>query len=652
MKTSRVLIPTLCVLLLLAAPRSAVAIAQDSNAGDAAKPQSSQTPAARQQGDTSGDARDGGDAAVKAARGAAGTIKGRVVSDAGEPLAGVWVTVFPSAPAQGLRSPHNTNTDDEGNFNVVGLEPGVYTVGASMPGYVSEVDSQTGRPGVTVRPGETATIRLVRGGVITGAVTDAQGEPLVAVSVRAYRVRDLDGRAPSGPYAFSNEDRTDDRGVYRIYGLVPGVYVVFAGGSSNYFGPVASPYGGDAPTFYPSSTRDTAAEVTVRSGQDSAGVDIRYRDEQGHRVTGRVETPAQQTSDGPNPVSISLLYASSGVQAASAFVLPNSNNNSFSLDAVADGDYDMQASSGNRDGLTSTSAAQRVTVRGADVTGLRLLLAPLANASGTLVIESASEQDRARDACKGIRASQLPQETLVSALADRPSKGQPLSRVSTQRYATPDPTGAFTLRNLEQGRYRLALRLFDEALYVRSVQLPASSATSTSSATPPSTNSAAAPNTTRAAAQRTNAAATPATSRDLFDIKSGQQLNGITVRLAEGAASLSGHVVNVEGAAPVPFAQLRVYIVPAEREHADDALRFYETTPTADGSFSLKNLAPGRYLVLARTTEDANDAPPRPASWDADSRARLRRDAEAANISIELQPCQRTTDFNVRFAPK
>ena len=644
MKTPRVLVTTLFALALFAAHGAQTCRAQDAPAPavviEGPPKAQAQTPVASQR-QVSG-ASTVPDAAPKSARAAMGAIKGRVVGDAGEPLAGITVYATPRASGANSRSQRTAIADDEGNFTIGGLEPGLYSLGASLPGYVPEVDTQTGRPSSTYRPGETATLRLVRGGVITGAVTDPQGEPLVAVSVRAFRVRDLDGRAPSGPYAFSNEDRTDDRGVYRIYGLQPGVYVVLAGGSSNSFGPFVSPFGGDAPTFYPSSTRDTAAEVTVRSGQDAAGVDIRYRDEPGHRITGKVETPAPQTGDGPNPVSVSLFYASSGVQAGSAFVLPNSSNNSFSLEAVADGDYDIQATSGSRDGINSTSVPQRITVRGADVTGLRLALAPLASASGTLVIEPASEQDRARDACKNSRASQLPQETLVSALAERPSKGQALSRVSTQRDATPDPTGAFTLRNLEQGRYRLALRLFDEALYARSVQLPASSAT------PPPTNSAAAPNTTRAAAQRASAPAP--TARDIFDIKSGQQLNGITVRLAEGAAFLSGHVV-AEGPTIPPFAQLRVYLVPAEREHEDDTLRFYEATPTADGTFSLKNLAPGRYLVLARLTDDASDAAPRPASWDADSRARLRRDAESANNAVELQPCQRTTDFNVRLPP-
>ena len=73
---------------------------------------------------------------------------------------------------------------------------------------------------------------------------------------------------------------TDDRGYYRLYGLPPGSYVVAAGGPGQYFGSV-NPFANDAPTYAPASTRDTAAEVMVRSDQEVTA-DIRYRGEPGH----------------------------------------------------------------------------------------------------------------------------------------------------------------------------------------------------------------------------------------------------------------------------------------------------------------------------------------------------------------------------------
>jgi protocatechuate 3,4-dioxygenase beta subunit len=613
--------------------------------------QTTQAASANAAGDSTARAAD----ANKSAR-AADYITGRVVGEGGEPLGGVNVYASPrSLPVPGTR--HVAVADDDGAFRIRGLEPGIYTISAYVPGYVPEPDPLTGRVGGEYKPGDSANVRLVRGGVITGTITDAQGQAVVAIGVRAFRVRDLDGRAPLPYFNYDRTGRTDDRGVYRLYGLLPGVYVVVAGGAAaNNFG-VVTPYQTDVPTFYPSSTRDTAAEITVRAGQESAGVDIRYREEQGHRVTGRVEFAAPLT-EANGATSITLSYASSGMTAGSAFVNPATSDNSFSFEAIGDGDYDLQATGGGRDGLPSAAPPLRVTVRGADVVGLRVRLTPLASASGTVLIERADQEVRARAECKDMRAPLPPQETLVVAAFDRPASArpQPIPRVSPTREAEPDEAGAFTLRSLEPGRYHLIARPFDENLYVRSIDVPA--------ATPNAQRDAATSNARRGDAaparqQRApapSAAAQPQSSgeqaaRALLDLKPGQQTGGINVRLSEGAAGLSGRVAAAEGAPAPPYASLRVHLLPAEREHAEDALRFFETTTNADGSFSFKNLPPGRYLLLARPAADPTDAVPRPAAWDADTRAKLRAEAEAAGTTVELQPCQRTTDFTIRFPP-
>jgi hypothetical protein len=655
LRTPRVIVNTSFIMLLLLAARGASLLAQQPVVVIDTPPQTATaqtTPAPRLP-------------LPPIQRALAAPIKGRVVGEAGEPLAGVSVYAVPRAFNSMFRSPHIVTADDDGNFEVRGLDPGLYMLNASLPGYVSEVDPATGRPGGAYRPGDSATVRLVRGGVVTGAVTDSQGEPVVAVSVRAFRVRDLDGRTLQTPFPFSLEDRTDDRGIYRIYGLQPGLYVVLVGGSSlSGFGP-GTAYGGDAPTFYPSGTRDTAVEVAVRAGQETAGVDVRYREEQGHRVTGTVEMPP--AAPGDFGAGVLLTFASTGMVAAGTGLNAASNERTFSIEGVADGDYDLQATGGGREGLSIASAPQRVSVRGADVTGLRLALTPLASAGGTLVIEPSTEAERARDACKAPRATQLPQETLITITPERAlSPVQILSRLTSTHDTTPDETGAFTLRSLEPGRYHFSFRLFDDALYVRALQLPTTS-TSNAAATPASQRADTTASQRTAGTKTQRAAAAPAAvvapaavtaseaaaaSHGLLDLKAGQRLSGLSVRLAEGAAALVGRIVPAEGAQPPSsFAQLRVHLVPQERERADDPLRFYETAPAADGTFSFKNLAPGRYLVVARAVADTDAAAPRPAAWDADARAKLRREAEAANTPAELQPCRRTNDFTLRFPP-
>ncbi|HEX7315145.1 MAG TPA: carboxypeptidase-like regulatory domain-containing protein [Pyrinomonadaceae bacterium] len=570
-----------------------------------------------------------------------GVLTGHVVGESGEPLPDVSVTAAPRT--SGVRfgpPPYVAVADESGGFRLEGLDPGLYDVFASQPGFVAETDPLTGRALGPYRAGDNVTVRLVKGAIVTGTVTDSQGQPVAALNVRAVRVRDLDGTQQPSPFPATGDDRTDDRGVYRIYGLRPGHYVLYTGGSTGAPFPFFSGFG-EAPTFYPAGTRDTAAEVALRAGQELSGLDIRLRDDPSRRVTGTVESPTGSMGD--FGVGINLNYAATAVQAASGFV--NSNNpgdRSFSFDGVADGDYDLQATSNGREGMTLASAPQRVSVRGADVTGLRLTLVPLASASGTLRIEPAVEPGRpAPEACKDVRASQLPQETLVTATPNVPARATPgrvFSRLSTPQSAPPDETGAFTVRTLEAGRYRLSVRLFDEALYVRSIQTPA----------PPPTQRA-------GAARATTTATAAAVSRDVFDVKTGQRLSGLAVRVAAGAASLAGGLsaATPVAGAPPSFSQLRVHLVPQERERAEETLHYYEAPVASDGAFAFKHLAPGRYLLVARPfTLEAGESTPRPAALDTATRAALRREAESANTTVELQPCQRTNDFVLRFPAK
>jgi len=58
---------------------------------------------------------------------------------------------------------------------------------------------------------------MTKGSVITGKVSDVNGQPVVSVAVRVLNVRTLDGKLNSNPQV--TERYTDDRGIYRIYGL-------------------------------------------------------------------------------------------------------------------------------------------------------------------------------------------------------------------------------------------------------------------------------------------------------------------------------------------------------------------------------------------------------------------------------------------------
>jgi hypothetical protein len=65
----------------------------------------------------------------------------------------------------------------------------------------------------------------------------------------------------------------------------------------------------------------------------------------------------------------------------------------------------------------------------------------------------------------------------------------------------------------------------------------------------------------------------------------------------------------------------------------------------------LSNLAPGKYWLIARAASDdeTSDRPIAPIAWDANERAKLRKEAEALKLEVELKPCQRRSNQVVKY---
>lgn len=563
---------------------------------------------------------------------ATGVITGRVMSDDGRPLADAIIYLNKAFP-RSQSTPLTATTDAEGRFRVSGLDSGLYIANALLPGFTVPEMPVTESEMSYYRIGDSINLTLVKGGVITGTVRDANGEPVVSVPVRAMRVRDAMGRAQGARFAgFFPERMTDDRGVYRIYGLQPGTYMVSAGGNSQRM-MLSNAYGGDAPTFFPSSTRDTAAEVPVRSGEETASIDIRYRGERGHTISGKVsgfmDTKAQTAA------SVTLRQVPGGGYEGATFAMPESKTG-FSFNGISDGEYEVAVQQWGGVNDSAASLPRRVTIKGADVTGIELVLSPLASITGRIQLEAPPAKENCADARGGTLL-----ETAIRVRRDE--KNQPENDTRLPFFSSnggiPSADGEFTIRNLIAGNYRLNLRLPNEAWYIRSIVLP-------------NTRTPAAPSTA------STKAAQPAKSlpaSNLIVLGTGAHVTNVNVQIAQDAAALRGRVTVAatgEESAELP-PNLKVYLVPTERERAEDTLRYSEAQLASDGTFALPNLAPGRYWVLVRLAAPENETTarePRPLAWDAETRAKLRKEAEAANNAIELQPCQRLTDYALRYA--
>ena len=543
-----------------------------------------------------------------------GAISGHVVNENGQPIphATIYVTAQRALP-----QPRITTTDDVGNFQVSGLDALVYSVGAVAPSYITpprEPDS----PPPYYRIGDSVTLSLLKGGVISGTVASPTGEPLVQAGVRALLIRDANGKPPSGP-RFPVDRSTDDRGSYRIYGLPGGTYLVSAGGRGvNNFS--TSAYETDAPTYAPSSTRDTAAEIIVRAGEETSSVDIRYRGDPGHAVSGIVNGPSAPNSTA-NIVLTQIVNSLPQIIAFS-YQLPNSKG--FAFYGVADGNYDLVAQSSLSPGEGAASEARRITVKGADVSGVELVVKGLASISGHVALVTSAAAD-----CKNKRQPLLSETLLLARRSEKSTPKDPLTLQGTSiTQASPDKSGDFVLRNLAPGQFNLNARFFAKYWYLRSIMRETSAALAAREAL---------------ANRQTDVA------RAGIALKIGERISGLTVTLAEGAASLRGAIKPGEGKG-VP-ARLYVYLVPAEKENPEDVLRFFAAPVDATGAFAFNNLPPGRYWVLARVAVDndpQSDFRLR-APEEIDTRAQVRRAAESANKVVELKPCQSVLTYELPF---
>ena len=269
-----------------------------------------------------------------------GTIKGRVVSDDGRPVtnATIMAQAVTGAPAA-----KPSRVDAEGKFVFEDLPSAAYVVVATAPGYIDQSMS-LGDPSQWPRHliGAQLKITMIKGGVITGTVTNAKGEPVVGVPVNASPANELSA-SMSNLMGLQNVGETDDRGIYRIYGLMPGQYTVAAGGGGPFGQFSANGFDLDVPTYYPSGTRDTAIPVAVRGGDETSGIDIKYRGTEGHSISG-IATGAVGEGAAAGSVTIFLSHAGTTSILSLAIASAVDQRRVFSFNGVADGEYDLFAS--------------------------------------------------------------------------------------------------------------------------------------------------------------------------------------------------------------------------------------------------------------------------------------------------------------------
>ncbi len=305
-----------------------------------------------------------------------------VVAGTGQPARRVRVNV--SSPD--ARVSRTLVTDDSGLFSATGLPGGRFNLSASKPGYITGSFGQRlpGRSGMPIQLADgqkvQVQVQIWRGGVITGTLLDEHGEAVPNTPVRVMRYV-----MPGGQRTLqqSGSGQTDDRGVYRIFGLQPGEYIVSAAprnsnlpsfnaepavaaaleraGQTGQVNPDViqivgerltqlrgelsqagdGPSTGYAPTYYPGTTSvATAASITLAPGEEKGGIDFQYQVVPVARVEGLVTS-----TQGPLPpnVTLSLVSNAFNVPGMGVSGVRADGNGAFRFNNVPPGQYTLVA---------------------------------------------------------------------------------------------------------------------------------------------------------------------------------------------------------------------------------------------------------------------------------------------------------------------
>lgn len=571
------------------------------------------------------------DSGVPATATGTATVTGVVVSadPTPQPLRRAIVTVSGAGQPLG----RSAITDDEGRFAIGSLPAGRVTATAVKRGYVPGAYGATrpGRPGtpLTIAAGQMAAVTIIlgRAAVITGTIRDERGLPLPGLRVFA-----IDAHRPIAPQPNAGEAGvlTDDRGVYRLYDLAPGEYLVTATPTDAVTGEIAwrSDTETDAvlarlqarrgranalqaapgpsmtaetlaPIYYPgTAVLGDAGRLSLAAGDVRDGVDFVMRAVPVTTIEGVVVSV-----EGALPASVEMSINPGATLRFFALASVNPQlvqrpgaDGRFKYTTVTPGRYTIavRASAtvpsgpggrGRGGGVTMISgtsqaiegrgsaspdtlyALEEVEVSGFPKSGVTLQLQRGSRLAGRVVFD-ASTQIAPAD-LTSLRVTLQPVSSSTSTVA-----GTTIGTTYTSiQNATVRADGTFEFVGLAPGRYRAQVTVpppVQQSWWLRSAVVAGRDVLDTA-----------------------------------LDVTLGSDFSGMVMTLTDRRSELSGTLTTVTG---LPAPEYFVIVMPADPAlRTAGSRRVTSARPATDGAFTFADLPAGDYLLVALTDVDPNE---------------------------------------------
>jgi hypothetical protein len=471
------------------------------------------------------------------------------------PLKSARLTLVPELGGQKTQW-YAATTDSDGRFLLKDLVPGRYRFAASRAGFVTQSYKAKGTDDgavLSLKPGEQVAdvlFRMIVSAVVTGRVTNEDGEPMVSAQVVALQrpseeELEDEGRSASRKWRLQpvSSAQTDDRDQYRIFGLNPGEYYLKAVDSSE---PdpntlvheaswirdlLGSEY---APAYYPGVAQASQAQVVFVKAGDEVQADVFMQRTKTVKIAGHVigrDGPAKNTW-----VNLRLAGDDYGIDRQAT----TDDKGSFELKGVPPGSYMIlafQRDEGN--GVYSAQGQQKVEVSDENIDSIIISVGGGTSFQGRVTVDGAS-------------SPKLDRIGIVLSGVDDDGQLWVQGRVKKD--------GTFEIKSVSDGKYAVSVWGLENDWYIKSARLG---------------------------------------SDDILEkglqLEKSSSAGRLDVVVSSASAQLEGSVSGGDGV--VIGASVRAA---PEPETPYNRSRSYGARTDQTGHFSLTGLAPGTYRVLAK----------------------------------------------------
>ena len=524
-----------------------------------------------------------------------GSISGHVLLN-GKAAAGIAVAAYGGETMSRRVAAARTVTDSEGYYSLSQLAPAQYQIATLTPNLTAAETASGPSYGfsylgssknIILAAGEMVgeiDIKLVRGGVITGRITDRDSKPAVEERVTLLPVDENGNPARGGtPLPYNNQMyQTDDRGMYRIYGLPAGRYKVSVGSVPG--GGIVSfsrrPY--YPRIFYPDvSDQAKASIIELNEGGEVTNIDIKVGSSaESYSASGRV---IDSESGLPLPgARLGFVLNTNNQDRPGSFYngLATDSRGEFKIDGLGPGRYGAYVAT-DFDGGEYYSDPTYFEVIDKDVSGVEIKAIRGLSLSGVVVAEG-----------DGQKVAQLP-GLRVSANSIQSSRNQFTAGANSAVAAD----GSFQVNGLRPGRISIGvyasglspIRPTIARIEHGGIGLPQG-----------------------------------------FEMQPGQSVSGLRVVISYGTGTIRGNVRFEGGSLPVDS---RAYIN-SKREGASAGSN---AQLDSRGHFIISDLAPGTYEVTLQIFGN-RISPSRPGPLQKQS-VSVSNDAEAeVTFVVDLKP--------------